>query len=74
MLKFSAGEIPSGRLKIQTLYDEDGQLNGIDYYIRDAVVSDSGTYECKATNKYGSVTKQVRIEVLAGSSSGEMPE
>lgn len=72
-MKFFAEEIPSGRLKIRNLYDADAHLDGIEYYIHDAVVADSGTYECKATNKHESVSKQVRIEVLAKSSSGTLP-
>ena len=39
--------------------------------ITGAVVSDSGTYECKATNTQGTVTKQIYVQVDAveGSSS-----
>ena len=63
---FFADSPPSSdRLTIQSVYDLDNKLAGIKYSISGAVVADSGTYECKATNKYDTATKQVKIEVLA---------
>ena len=64
---FSAGSLPSERLSIQNEYDADAELSGVNYNIRDAVVADSGTYQCKASNKHTTVIRQVTIEVRAGS-------
>ena len=65
------GSLPSSdRLTINNVYDLDLTLTGMELTISGAVVADSGDYECKATNKYGSVTKQVRIDVEAGTSPG----
>ena len=52
------------------MYDLDNKLTGVKYSISGAVVADSGTYECRATNEHGSVTKQVTINVQAGSPPG----
>ena len=52
------------------MYDLDSKLTGVEYTIFSAVVADSGDYECRATNKHGSVTKQVRLAVQAGSPPG----
>ena len=52
------------------MYDLDLTLTGLELTISGAVVADSGDYECKATNKHGSVTKQVRINVEAGTTPG----
>lgn len=54
------------------MYDLDSELTGVEMTISGAAASDSGTYECRATNKYGSVTKEVRIDVRAGSPPGEV--
>ncbi|KAJ7381186.1 Basement membrane-specific heparan sulfate proteoglycan core protein [Desmophyllum pertusum] len=65
------GSLPSSdRLAIKKAYDLDNKLAGVEYIISGAVVADSGIYECKTSNKHGSVTKQVRITVLAGSPPG----
>lgn len=48
------------------MYDLDSKLTGVEYSISDAVVADSGTYECKAANVHGTVGKQVTITVQAG--------
>lgn len=65
------GSLPSvGRLTIKNVYDLDSTLTGVEYTISSAVVADSGTYECRTTNKHGSVTRQVRIDVQAGTSPG----
>ena len=48
------------------MYDLDNKLTGVEYSISGAVIADTGTYECRATNEYGSVTKQVGIDVQAG--------
>ena len=42
------------------------KLSGVEYSISDAVLDDAGTYECQASNKHGSVTKQVKVGVMAG--------
>lgn len=54
------------------MYDLDSELTGVEITIFGAAASDSGTYECRATNKYGSVTKEVRLDVRAGSPPGEV--
>lgn len=47
-------------------------LSGVELIIYEAVASDAGTYECKATNPFGTVTKQIEVDVLAGTpGSGE---
>ena len=62
------GSLPSAdRLTIKNVFDLDSKLTGVELTISGAAVPDSGTYECRATNKYGSVTKPVRIDVQAGS-------
>ena len=64
---FSTGSLPSSdRLTINKIYDLDLKLSGVEYFIADAVVADSGTYECQASNVHGSATKQVTIDVMAG--------
>jgi len=61
------GSLPSSdRLTINKIYDLDLKLSGVEYFIADAVVADSGTYECQASNVHGSATKQVTIDVMAG--------
>ena len=55
------------------MYDLDSKLTGVELTLSGAVVADSGNYECKASNEHGSVTKQVRIDVQAGSPPGEVP-
>ena len=63
------GSLPSSdRLTTKNVYDLDSKLTGVELTLSGAVVADSGDYECKASNKHGSVTKQVRITVQAGSS------
>ena len=54
------------------MYDLDSKLTGVEITISGAAVSDSGTYECRAANKYDSDTKEVRIDVRAGSPPGEV--
>jgi len=67
------GSLPSpDRLTTKNVYDLDSELTGVEITISGAAVSDSGTYECRATNKYGSVTKEVTIDVRAGSPPGEV--
>ena len=48
------------------IYDLDAKLTGVEMVITGAVVSDSGTYECKATNTQGTVIKQITVTVQAG--------
>ena len=68
------GSLPSSdRLTINNVYDLDSTLTGMELSISGAVVADSGDYECKASNKHDSVTKQVRIDVQAGSPPSEVP-
>ena len=63
----SAGSLPSSdRLTINNIYDLDMKLSGVEYSISSAVLDDAGTYECQASNKHGSVTKQVKVGVMAG--------
>ena len=62
------------RLTITNIFDLDGKLVGVEYVISTAVVADSGDYKCTATNKHGSVSKQVRINVQAGSPPGIVPQ
>jgi len=65
------GSLPSSeRLTVNNVYDLDLTLTGVELTISGAVVADSGDYECKATNKHGSVTKQVKIDVEAGTTPG----
>ena len=72
--QFFTGSLPSSeRLAIRNIYDLDNKLTGVKYSISGAVVADSGAYECKATNKHETVTKQVTINVQAGSPPGEVP-
>lgn len=69
------GSLPSmDRLAITNIFDLDGKLVGVEYVISTAVVADSGGYKCTATNKHGSVSKQVRINVQAGSPPGIVPQ
>ena len=66
-----AGSLPSSdRLTVNNVYDLDSTLTGVECTISGAVVADAGTYECRATNKHGSVTRQVRIDVQAGTTPG----
>ena len=68
------GSLPSAdRLTIKNVYDLDSKLTGVELTLSGAVVADSGNYECKASNEHGSVIKQVRIDVQAGSPPGEVP-
>ena len=60
------GSLPDGRSTINEIYDLDAKLTGVEMVITGAVVSDSGTYECKATNTQGTVTKQIAVTVQAG--------
>ena len=70
--RFWSGSLPSAdRLTIKNVYDLDSKLTGVELTLSGAVVADSGDYECKASNKHDSVTKQVRIDVQAGSPPGE---
>lgn len=62
------------RLAITNIFDLDGKLAGVEYVISTAVVGDSGSYKCTATNKHGSDSKQVRISVQAGSPPGIVPQ
>lgn len=57
---------PTDRLTINNIYDLDMKLSGVEYVIARAILDDAGTYECQASNRYGSVTKQVKIGVMAG--------
>ena len=59
------------RTTINHIYDLEAKLTGVEMVITGAVVSDSGTYECKAINTQGTVTKQIYVQVDAveGSSS-----
>ena len=59
------------RTTINHIYDLEAKLTGVEMVITGAVVSDSGTYECTATNTQGTVTKQIYVQVDAveGSSS-----
>jgi len=69
------GSLPStDRLTIKNVYDLDSKLTGVELTLSGAVVADSGNYECTASNKHSSVTKQVRIDVQAGSPPGVVPE
>ena len=60
------GSLPDGRSTINEIYDLDAKLTGVEMSITGAVLSDSGTYECKATNTQGTVTKQIAVTVQAG--------
>ena len=60
------GSLPDGRSTMNEIYDLDAKLTGVEMVITGAVVSDSGTYECKATNTQGTVTKQIAVTVQAG--------
>jgi len=65
------GSLPSSdRVTLNHVYDPDSTLTGAELTISGAVIADSGTYECRATNKHGSVTKQVRIDIQAGTTPG----
>ena len=71
---YYTGSLPSfDRLTVNNVYDPDSTLTGVELTISGAVIADSGTYECRATNKHGSVTKQVRIDVQAGTTPGVVP-
>ena len=54
------------RTTINHIYDLEAKLTGVEMVITGAVVSDSGTYECKATNTQGTVSKQITVTVQAG--------
>ena len=74
VLLLLTGSLPStDRLTIKNVYDLDSKLTGVELTISGAVVADSGDYECKASNKHGSDTKQVKIDIQAGSPPGEAP-
>ena len=60
------GSLPDGRSTINENYDLGAKLTGVEMVITGAVVSDSGTYQCKATNTQGTVTKQITVTVQAG--------
>ena len=60
------GSLPDGRSTINEIYDLDAKLTGVEMVITGAVVSDSGTYECKATNTQGTHSKQITVTVQAG--------
>ena len=60
------GSLPDGRSTINENYDLGAKLTGVEMVITGAVVSDSGTYQCKATNTQGTVTKQIAVTVQAG--------
>ena len=53
------------RTTINHIYDLEAKLTGVEMVITGAVVSDSGTYECKATNTQGTATKQIYVQVDA---------
>ncbi|CAH3028156.1 unnamed protein product [Porites evermanni] len=61
----TAGSLPMDRTTINHIYDLEAKLTGVEMVITGAVVSDSGTYECKATNTQGTVTKQIYVQVDA---------
>ena len=68
---YYSGSLPSSdRVNLNYVYDPDLTLTGAELTISGVVIADSGTYECRATNKHGSVTKQVRIDVQAGTTPG----
>ena len=68
---YYSGSLPSSdRVNLNYVYDPDSTLTGAELTISGVVIADSGTYECRATNKHGSVTKQVRIDVQAGTTPG----
>ena len=60
------GSLPDGRSTIHEISDLDAKLTGVEMVITGAVISDSGTYECKATNSIGVVSKQITVTVQAG--------
>lgn len=60
------GSLPDGRSKINEIYDLDAKLTGVEMVITGAEISDSGTYECKATNSIGVDSKQITVTVQAG--------
>ena len=62
---FSKGSLPMDRTTINHIYDLEAKLTGVEMVITGAVVSDSGTYECKATNTQGTVTKRIYVQVDA---------
>lgn len=62
----------SDRLTMDNLYDPDMKLSGVRYVIGTAVLADTGVYECQASNAYGSATKQITIDVMAGRPAGEV--
>ena len=60
------GASPSAdRVTVNNIYDLEGKLTGVDYVISKVVASDSGTYECTASNTVKTVTKQITITVGA---------
>jgi len=68
---YYSGSLPSSdRVNLNYVYDPDSTLTGAELTISGAVIADSGTYQCRATNKHGSVTKQVRIDIQAGTTPG----
>ena len=68
------GSLPTAdRLTVKNVYDLDSKLTGVELTLSGSVVAGSSNYECKASNKHGSVTKQVRIDVQAGSPPSEVP-
>ena len=59
------GVLPPDRSAIRNIYDLEAKLSGVELSITDAVSADSATYECKATNSQGEVTKQITVTVNA---------
>ena len=57
-------------MTVNNIYDLEGKLTGVDYVISKVVASDSGIYECKASNTVNTVTKQITVAVGARGSSG----
>jgi len=62
----TGSSLPAGRSTVQNIYDLDGELTGVELSITNAVSADSGTYKCEASNKLGTVTRQITVTVNAG--------
>ncbi|KAJ7381185.1 hypothetical protein OS493_004785 [Desmophyllum pertusum] len=64
--KISGSPPSSDRVKINSIYDLDSKLTGVEYVISGAIAADTGTYECKATNAHSNDAKQIKVDVKTG--------
>ena len=56
----------SDRVTVNNIYDLESKLTGVEYVISAAIASDTGTYQCKAYNKFNVVNKQINVSVTSG--------